>query len=269
MLILGVSQENKMIIFKAIFWLYRAVISPILFAIFGLGSLFLSCIWFNLLSIFIKDSNKLLKISRISICYSFKFFLFLLKFLAIVNIKYDGIDKLRSLKGTLIIANHPTLLDYVILTAIFKNADCMVKSSLCHNPFLKGVVKCADYILNNDGEHLIIKSSEEFNLGNNLIVFPTGTRHYANVIPKLQRGAAQIAIRTKTNIQVINISASVPYLDKKSKWYLPPFDFPTINVKAGRLILVKDFLTLNGATIEPSIAARLLTKEFVKELLKT
>ena len=51
----------------------------------------------------------------------------------------------------LIVANHPSLLDYVILAAELPVCDCIVKRALWHNVFLGGVVRAADYIQRGSG----------------------------------------------------------------------------------------------------------------------
>ncbi|WP_369678325.1 lysophospholipid acyltransferase family protein, partial [Enterococcus faecium] len=87
------------------------------------------------------------------------------------------LDTIKNAKGQLIIANHPSLIDVVVLISIVRNADCVVKADLWKNPFLKGVVKATGYINNDaDPEYFLNQCQQSFARGNNLIVFPEGTR---------------------------------------------------------------------------------------------
>ncbi len=50
------------------------------------------------------------------------------------------------------VANHPTLIDYVILASVMPETDCLVKSALLRNPFVSGVIRSADYLINSEAE---------------------------------------------------------------------------------------------------------------------
>ena len=56
--------------------------------------------------------------------------------------------------GTLIIANHPSLLDVVIFLAHVRRANCVVKESLCKNPFLSAAIAAAGYIAINFAKNI-------------------------------------------------------------------------------------------------------------------
>ncbi len=53
------------------------------------------------------------------------------------------------------IANHPTLIDVVVLIGLMEQANCVVKQALWSNPFTKGPVQSAGYILNAGSEQFI------------------------------------------------------------------------------------------------------------------
>ena len=97
------------------------------------------------------------------------------------------------------LANHPSLIDVVVLISIIPNADCVVKAHLFKNPFLRGVVKNTGYISNADPEGLLVDCKKSLAAGNNLIIFPEGTRTKVGQAVKFQRGAANIALRCLTH----------------------------------------------------------------------
>ena len=71
----------------------------------------------------------------------FRIFLALIQRLGLMTLKIDGIGRLYEDRGVLIIANHPTLIDIVILMAYLPSVDCVVKESLNQNLFLHRIVK--------------------------------------------------------------------------------------------------------------------------------
>src|SRR5947209_5702796 len=83
----------------------------------------------------------------------------------------------------------------VFLMAFVKRADCIVKSQLWHNPFTGGPIRAAAYISSAHGPELVNACIASLRAGNNLIIFPEGTRTPAAGPVALQRGAAHIAVR--------------------------------------------------------------------------
>lgn len=72
-----------------------------------------------------------------------------------IKLDRTSLEELRKLKGVIIIANHPTIIDYVMIASKLPEMDCLVKASLRHNFFLKNVIRAADY-LSNDGSVEVI-----------------------------------------------------------------------------------------------------------------
>lgn len=105
------------------------------FALFGLGGLLLSTIWFNVLLIAVWDKARRRRIARRSIAASFRLFLTVAKRLGVLDYQIEGRDILRNEQGCLVVANHPTLIDYVLLASVMPETDCLVKSALLKKSF--------------------------------------------------------------------------------------------------------------------------------------
>lgn len=125
--------------------LWRIAMTGFCFALFGLGGLLLSVVWFNVLLVFVWDNPRRRRIARRSIAASFRLFLTVTRVLGVLDYQMKGVDILRQERGCLVVANHPTLIDYVLLASVMPETDCLVKSALLKNPFLSGVVRAADY----------------------------------------------------------------------------------------------------------------------------
>lgn len=243
---------------------WRLLSTGLCFSLFGLGGLLLSLVWFNLLLIVIRDPARRRRVGRRSIAASFRLFLTVTKGTGTLDYRFQGLDKLRDTRGCLVVANHPSLIDYVLLASVLPETDCLVKSALLRNPFLSGVVRAADYLVNSQGETLLPQSQTRLQNGDTLLIFPEGTRTRPGEPMVLQRGAANIAVRCRSDIRVVTIRCSENFLSKQTKWYNVPPAKPRFEVVVGERISIDDFY--DATTLDPPVAARRLNRHLLKQL---
>jgi 1-acyl-sn-glycerol-3-phosphate acyltransferase len=203
-------------------YVWRVFATGVCFVLFGFGSLVLSLIVFPIQRIFILDKNKRKRIARKTVHYTFKFFIALMSWVGIFRFSLDDAKALRSINGHLILANHPSLIDVVVLISIIPNADCVVKTYLFSNPFLRGAVSGTGYISNSDPESLLEDCEASLREGNNLIIFPQGTRTKCKEALIFQRGAANIAIRCQAKVTSVLLKVVPTTLTKHEPWYKIP-----------------------------------------------
>ena len=141
-----------------------------------------------------------------------------------IALQVDQLDRLVALRGTIVVANHPSLLDVVFLISLVPQAQCVVKHQLWANRFLRGVVAAAGYIRNDLApEELLARCTASLRAGDNLVIFPEGTRTRPGLPIRLQRGFANIAEASRADIQVVRITCSPTMLAKGVPWYgIPP-----------------------------------------------
>jgi 1-acyl-sn-glycerol-3-phosphate acyltransferase len=236
---------------------WRIVATGFCFTLFGLGGLTLTFIIFPLLTFSIKNKiSRELKVQKI-IQTSFFLFCETMRFTGAIDYKIVGEDKLKQDKKCLIVANHPSLIDYVLITSVLEQSDCLVKEAIWRNPFMKGVVTSAGYIPNKDPELLLTSCEDRLNRGNVLLIFPEGTRTTAGVSSKLQRGAAQIAVKTESDLRVVHITVEPLFLTKQGKWYQVPDTKPFFLVEVKDKIPISEFINSDELT---SLTVRKLNK---------
>jgi 1-acyl-sn-glycerol-3-phosphate acyltransferase len=98
----------------------------------------------------------------------------------------------------------------VILIANLPQADCIIKSGLARNPFVRGVVGSI-YIPNSlCVEDTVAACAESMAEGNSLVIFPEGTRTPGDAEPQLKRGSAQLALRVGCGVLPVRITANDP-----------------------------------------------------------
>ncbi|OBT14779.1 acyl-phosphate glycerol 3-phosphate acyltransferase [Vibrio sp. UCD-FRSSP16_10] len=242
---------------------WRVFATGFCFVIFGLGGLTLS--FFIIPLIHLVSTNQKTKEYRVQgmIQRSFHGFCQLMKFTGAIDYKIIGADILKQDSDCLIVANHPSLIDYVLIASQLKRCDCLVKASIWANPFMKHVVKAAGYIPNETADDLLLRCKDRFEQGNVLLVFPEGTRTTPGVSSKIQRGAAQIAIRTQRDLRVVHISVSSSFLTKEKKWYNVPLSKPFFLIEVKDKVEVSPFIQQAKS---PTIAARRLQQHLAEIL---
>src|SRR5262249_41444110 len=126
-------------------------------------------------------------VARQTIWLSFRCLVEIMRRLRVIRVDITGVERLQRC-GLLILANHPTLIDVVLLMAFVKRADCIIKRGVWRNPFTHATVRAAEYIRNDSGPELVEKCIRSIKDGNNLIIFPEGTRTPGNGTVRLKRG---------------------------------------------------------------------------------
>ena len=234
--------------------MYRLIAKLILFAIFGLGGVINTLFIFPIIYLLPVSIVKKQLYSKYVIHKSFALFVKLLVWLNVVGFKVENKELLET-KSQLIIANHPSLIDVVILISLVKKADCIIKKSLFRNPFMAVSVMAAGYI-GNDTTAILSQCKHSLEEGNSLIIFPEGTRtEKDDESLKFQRGAANIALFCGSGLTPVTINCTTTFLDKDQKWYEFPFEKPHFYLKVLPIFPIHSFQKYEYA----SIASRKLT----------
>jgi 1-acyl-sn-glycerol-3-phosphate acyltransferase len=216
---LGESAVTEL--FRGIEYGYRVVFTGlafILFALMGLGFRFLACPALNLT---VRDPKRRARAARSVTHVSFGLFISLMKALRLMTCEIHGAEKLQR-SGLLICPSHPTLLDVVILMSVVKNANCVVKAALLANPYLKSPVRTCGFVSNDSGESLIEDCCASLRNGDNLIIFPEGTRTRPGQEPHFQHGAAAVSLASAVAVTPVRIECVPPTLSKGAPWYRVP-----------------------------------------------
>ena len=235
---------------------WRICATGLSFAVFGIGGLLIGLVVMPWLLLFGRDREQRRLRAQYCIHRGFKGFIRMMQALGVMRLEVSGLEKLQADVPQLVLANHPCLLDVVCLISIMPQADCIVKQALWRNPFMRGAVQAADYILNDQSEQLLQNSVARLHGNNKMIVFPEGTRTAKNsLLNPFQRGAAHIAIASDAEILPVVIRCTPSTLSKNEAWYrVPPKRF-VITVDVQDRI---DVATWRQADAVPTIQVRRL-----------
>ncbi|MEJ6005050.1 lysophospholipid acyltransferase family protein [Paucibacter sp. AS339] len=234
----------------------RIAATALAFAAFGVGGLLLGLLYFPLLLLFQRNQTRRSRHARTVVSHVFAAFIALMRRLGLISYQFEHLERLQR-PGLLILANHPSLIDVVFLISLIRNADCVVRAGLANNPFTFGPVRACAYVRNNEGPELLQSCMDSLGQGANLIIFPEGTRSRPGQALKMQRGAAQIAIRAERAVTPIRIHCSPPGLTKGQAWWRVADRALHFTISVGEDIQIQPFL--DSAQQEPGLAARRLT----------
>jgi len=201
---------------------WRLLATGFSFALFGAGSVLLWVILFPLAHPFLGHGSTKKRRARRMMHEVFRFYVAVMRGLGLLTCEARGVAALNR-PGRVVVSNHPSLLDVVLLISMVRNATCIVKPALYNNPVMRAPIRAMRYLYAADAEALVQRCVEELREGSTLIIFPEGTRTPAGLSRPFQRGAANIALAAGAPILPVYIHCSPPTLGKHEKWYhIPP-----------------------------------------------
>lgn len=247
----------------AYYW--RLLATAASFLLFGVGGLCLRLLVFPLLACLPGGSVRRRQRARHTISWLFWRFIRFMHCSGVLTYEVRGAQRLGR-PGQMIIANHPSLIDVVFLIGLVRQANCVIKQHLFHNPFTRGPVRSAQYISNDGSMDMLDTAVAALRDGQTLVIFPEGTRTPPGQIPAFHRGAAAIALRGAKIITPVTIKVSPTTLTKAEPWYRIPVRRVHFCLQIGDDIDPQDFAALGPPPQASRKLNDFLHQYFTKEL---
>lgn len=241
--------------------LWRIVATALAFACFGIGGLALWLVVFPLQALLLRRPDRRQYAARAVVRVVLRLFVGWMRLLGLIDYEFIGVERLQR-RGLLILANHPTLIDVVFLLGFVPNASCVVKSTLATHPCTRGPVRATGYVCNNLEHDLLLACTQTVSAGSNLIIFPEGTRSRPGQTLKMQRGAAQVALRAGLDITPVRFHCEPLGLYKGQPWWTVAKQRLHFTIEVGDDIPTAPVLAAAGG--EHGRAARRLTESLVQ-----
>ena len=232
--------------------------------VFGVGAVILAVFVFPFIRLFTLRRKDFGVVARAYVSHTFRVFLGFLNLLHVSIRKVENEDDYRNIHSKIIIANHPSLLDFVYIMSLVPNSTCIVRGGLTKTP-LRGVIKQA-YITNTTTfEDMCVECKKLTDMGCNVIIFPEGTRTPRHGKNNYKKGAARIALYCGCDVQPVFIGGSDKYgLGKHDPlWSYNHVEPYLYDFKKLPVISIDEYKDLS----EPIAAKRLTDK--MEEVLKS
>lgn len=207
---------------------WRTLVTVCCFVAFGLGGTLLSATLFPSLMVIPVPQGTRQHLARKLIGFFFRALVRLLEYTGCMTLHTTRIEFLEKHTGSLILANHPTYIDVVVLLSLVPQGNCVVKGALWRNPFYWSVVRAAGYIRNDAPESTINACAQKLRQGESIVIFPEGTRTRNGEPMHFLRGTAHIALQANPAIVPVLIHCDPPTQTKGEPfWRVPcrPFNF--------------------------------------------
>jgi 1-acyl-sn-glycerol-3-phosphate acyltransferase len=235
------------------------------FAVFGLFAVLLGFVVIPAASALDRNPvRRQLRAQRI-LHWSARPYLALLRVLGVFRVVGRDLERLHGAKPILVVANHPTLLDIVVLVSLMPQADCIVNVDRADNAFLSQLTSRCGHIANNGGRSLLEECCRRLHAGRSLIVFPEGTRSPRGELGFLHRGAANIALASGIDPTPVVLRCDPPRLGKGEKWYDVPDRPMLFTITVAETV---DTAAIRDSGVARPIAARRLTAQLREIMLK-
>ena len=181
-------------------YIRRVFVKLFCFAFFGACSLILVLLFPTMYILAGFSEKKFKKMARKFNHQYFKLFVKTASILGAIELSVENKEALANIRSKVVIANHPSLFDVVILFSLIPNADCIVKGELIQNKFISLIIKNL-YIPNNiPFEKQLEQAKNSIAEGNNLIIFPEGTRSKPEESWEFKKGAARFALYSNSDV---------------------------------------------------------------------
>jgi 1-acyl-sn-glycerol-3-phosphate acyltransferase len=154
------------------------------------------------------------RLGRLGITTGFRLYLALMRLTGLARFDLSALDRLREDRGVIIIANHRSLIDAMLVLSRLPRVTCISKAALWNSLLLGGGMRLAGYIRNDSTHALIRAATTTLRRGEPLLVFPEGTRATAYPIGQFKSGFAMMAKATGASVQTVFLESNTSFLHK-------------------------------------------------------
>jgi 1-acyl-sn-glycerol-3-phosphate acyltransferase len=233
------------------YWLWRlwqVVIVPLFYPLFGLGCILL-LLFVPLAHLLLREPLNRTRWFRLAVHHCARVWFNLARLLRVFDYRWtDGqAEHLLPLQpaapesgnntlGHLVLANHPALIDVLMILAVMPDLCCVMKSDLSQHPILGLLIRNLNYLSNDNPELWLVEAQVRLENGESLLVFPEGTRTEPGQQVTFKLGAVELARRTQATVLPLVVHYNSHYLSKSCPWYELPHTKLTYQLELGPAI---------------------------------
>jgi 1-acyl-sn-glycerol-3-phosphate acyltransferase len=238
---------------------WRLFATGFCFVVFGVSALAIGTVVLPIARWLPGSTQHQRKRARSIIQWAFRAFARLMLATDAMSLELVGIERLGQ-PGQLVIANHPTLIDAILVLGFMPTlTNCVMKEALRRHPLTRSAALAAGYVSNAPTDQMIAGAAAALESGECLVIFPEGTRTRPGEPMSFHRGAANIALRAARSMTPVFITCEPSMLSKSDPWYRIPSRRVQMRIRVGADI---DLLPHQSSSIP--IGSRSLNRELQK-----
>lgn len=161
-----------------------------------------------------------------------RFIVWAARFLGTVDFDYPDLPaSVKPDEPFVLICNHPTYVDMLLLLGSFPQMACVTSGRWSHHWALGPVLRATDYLPGPgsglpESENMLESMVAHLRSGRSLLVFPEGQRSMKDKLRRFRKGAVQAAVEANVPIVPMFLGIDRPYLTKGVPLWRPPKPAP-------------------------------------------
>lgn len=139
----------------------------------------------------------------------------------LVRCEFEGFDDVASWKGSIVCANHPSILDAICFFWKIPGIGCVVGTNPWSNPLLSLPARLADFVPRDPALRMLKECRQRLLRGENILLFPEGTRTTRGALNPFHDGPALLAVKARSPIRTVFIETNSLFLGKGYSFFKP------------------------------------------------
>lgn len=170
----------------------------------------------------IPGSGVLKRPLRRTLQFLFRRWAWFMGFIRVLDLRTPERTKRKKTQGEIWVMNHPSILDASYLLKFISDGTCIYKPQIASNPLYGAVARLAQYIPNVGGPDLVRMGCEALENGEDLVIFPEGTRTTVVDVDAFKSGFALIAKRSKSPVNVMWMESPPDFMTREASFWRVP-----------------------------------------------
>lgn len=152
----------------------------------------------------------------------FRIWFGLAELLNLCRFDFEELSKYCDGKPRIWVMNHPTIVDGIYLLSLLPRSICIYKDSIGASPFYGFIAKLAHHLPNDPGPDMVREAVGRLKKGEQLIVFPEGTRREHMDTNEMKGGFALMAIRAGATIELLWLDNPPGFMTREANPWVAP-----------------------------------------------
>lgn len=139
----------------------------------------------------------------------------------LVHCEFEGFEEAASWKGSIVCANHPSILDALCFFWKISGVGCVVGMKPWGNPLLSLPARLAEFVPRDPALRMLKECRQRLLRGENILLFPEGTRTTRGALNPFHDGPALLSVKARAPIRTVFIESNSLFLGKSYSFFKP------------------------------------------------